>query len=141
MVLMALAAALAIPFLRGSLDSLASASAGRRLVAFLNDARLRSMNTAVPVEVAYDPEQRAFSQRLGGKEKARLELPRGVRVTAMEVPGEQGEQGEKGTPPLTFYPLGDSSGGFIVLEDEVKRRFKVTVGVLFATPVLAAVTE
>jgi len=136
LVLMGLAAALALPFMRGSLDSLTGAATGRRLVSFLNDAHLRALNTGAPVEVVLSFEERSLTQRIAGKEKERLELPRGVRLTEVETGGEKVTEG---APALTFYPLGDSSGGTIFIEDDRGRRSRIAVGVLFATPVLAVV--
>lgn len=138
LVLMVLAAGLALPFLHSGLEILQSSASGRGVVSFLNDARLRAVNTSSTVEVLYDFEGRAFSQRIRKETKARYDLPAGVRVTGLEAGGQTVD---RGTATVTFYPLGDSSGGTIFLEGSRGRKFKVSVGVLFASPYLTKVTE
>ncbi len=137
---MGLAAGLALPLFGNSLDSVKNAAATRRVVAFLNDARVRAVNARQPVEVTYNFETRAFAQKVGekGEEKARWPLPDGMKVARIEREGEIHEEDEG---VLTFFPLGDSTGGTIFMEGIGGVRYKVAVGVLFASPVLTKLTE
>ena len=133
LVLMALAVGLALPFMGRGIDSIQGAAAPRRLVSFMNDARVRAMNTGAPVDVVYDFEKRTFSQRASGRKgkSSRYQLPEGIQVVNVLGGGEAYEEGKTS---LVFYPLGDSSGATFEIEDRRGRRYKLTIGMLFATP-------
>lgn len=140
LVLLALTAGLAIPFAGKGLDSVRSASAGRSLVAFLNDARTRAVNRGVAVDVLYDFEKRSISQRFDeeGAVGSTMVLPRGTVILSVETGGVIYEEGIRG---ITFYPMGDSSGGTIYLDGPGGHRYSVKIGMLFASPYLARIDE
>jgi general secretion pathway protein H len=135
LVFMGLAVSLTLPFLHRGVGALQSTASARRVVSFLNDARIRAVNSSAPVEVVYHFEERRFLQKPKKRIKKKLDyqLPRGVAVDRIEREGEVVEDGETA---IVFYPLGDSSGGVLYLVGDQDRRFKITVGHLFSSPVL-----
>lgn len=138
LIILGMAAALTLPFVGRSLDSIRNRAAVRRVASFLNNSRLKSVNKALPVEVVYDFDSRSFSQNFVDEkgEKSVYELPKGIRVVSIERNGESIEEGDVS---IFFYPLGDSSGASILLAESDGREYRINVGLLFASPNLKKV--
>jgi Tfp pilus assembly protein FimT len=129
---------LALPFLGGGLEPIRSAAAARGLTAFLNQARTLAVARSRTVEVAADFAEGAFTIAFADAEDKsgakRFALPEVLRLTGFKAGGEM--RGE-GKVHVRFFPLGDSSGGTFFLEDAGGRKYRISVGLIFASPALS----
>jgi Tfp pilus assembly protein FimT len=116
------------------LDSIRDTVAVRKLASFLNQARVRAVNAGVLVEVIYDHDDRCFYQNLGSSVKASYKPPETLEVAKVEKALESAEEKRSS---IYFHPLGDSSGGIIHLEDSIGRKYKISIGIIFAAPVIS----
>ncbi len=136
--LVGVALGLALPFLGGGLDNIRGASAARGLTAFLNQARTLAITRSKTVEVTADLAEGSFGLAFagGGGESVerRFDLPRELRLTGFEAGGVSRDEGEA---RVRFFPLGDSTGGTFFLEDAGGRKYRISVGLIFASPALS----
>lgn len=140
LVIIAVASAVVVPRLAGSLSGVSLRSAAKRAAASMRYARSRAAGEKLPWRAVLDFEHKEIrvepvpvgdaaeagekEAKAGARESKRIPLPGGVRL----VKASSGElEADAGTFEITFFPSGGSSGGEVVLADERGRRYALDV--------------
>lgn len=140
MVIISMVFAFVGPRLADSLTKLNSKTAAKKIAACLRYARSRAVSEKTRYVCEFDFEKNRLviaKPRLGSPEPQTpnpepapaYNLPEGVRFKAAE--GDKIES--DGVFQIVFYPVGNSSGGEIIVSDEDERAFKIQADLITGT--------
>jgi len=132
MVIITMVFAFVGPRLAGSLTKLNSKTAAKKIAASLRYARSRAVSEKVRYVCEFDFEKNTLVIGKPNPEPQTpnpapaYHLPEGVKFKGAEAAND-------GIFQIIFYPVGNSSGGEIIVSDEDKRAFKIQADMITGT--------
>lgn len=136
MVIISMVFAFVVPRLAGSLTKLNSKTAAKKIAASLRYARSRAVSEKIRYVCEFDFEKNTL---VIGKPNPEPQTPNPAPASAPAYHLPEGvkfkgaEAAKDGIFQIIFYPVGNSSGGEIIVSDEDKRAFKIQADMITGT--------
>ncbi|MFH1148514.1 MAG: prepilin-type N-terminal cleavage/methylation domain-containing protein [Pseudomonadota bacterium] len=125
LVIIGLAAMVTFPALAKGLSTVRLKASVREVAAVLREARSLAVSKCEHQVLNIDMDEGKFW--LNDDESHVHELPPDVRFLSVQV---QGSEFKEGKPAITFYPIGNSSGGTITVGGDQKVKGRIEAGLV-----------